>query len=79
MVGEQFDVGNEVCGIVISIRFTEDIISVWNRNAESTEAKKRIAYVPPTRCDASSFVEKAERHRWGVCGAHVAATPFGVY
>jgi len=42
VIGEQFDVGDEVCGIVISIRFQEDIISIWNKNATNKEAKHRL-------------------------------------
>ncbi|KAH7479519.1 hypothetical protein PRIC1_008937 [Phytophthora ramorum] len=42
IVGEQFDVGNEICGAVISIRYNEDIISLWNRNADNNEACYRI-------------------------------------
>jgi len=42
VVGEQFDVGDEICGIVISIRYNEDIISLWNRNANAKEAKIKI-------------------------------------
>jgi translation initiation factor 4E len=42
VVGEQFDVGDEICGIVISIRFQEDIISIWNKTAQDREAKMRI-------------------------------------
>jgi hypothetical protein len=42
VLGEQFNVGEEICGIVISIRFQEDIISVWNRSADNDEAKLRI-------------------------------------
>eukprot|EP01114_Cavostelium_apophysatum_P020038 TRINITY_DN660_c0_g2_i1.p1 TRINITY_DN660_c0_g2~~TRINITY_DN660_c0_g2_i1.p1 ORF type:complete len:293 (-),score=34.24 TRINITY_DN660_c0_g2_i1:2-808(-) len=41
-IGEQFDVGDEICGVVVSTRFQEDILSVWNRNAENREAKVRI-------------------------------------
>lgn len=33
IIGEQFIVGNEICGAVISIRSNEDIISLWNRTA----------------------------------------------
>ena len=33
MLGEQFIVGDEICGAVISIRPTEDIVSIWNRTA----------------------------------------------
>lgn len=42
IIGEQFDVGNEVCGAVVSVRGTEDIISVWNKTADNTEATERI-------------------------------------
>lgn len=36
MLGEQFMVGQEICGAVISVRYhTEDIVSIWNRNAKS--------------------------------------------
>jgi len=32
-VGDQLDYGDNICGAVLSIRFNEDILSVWNRNA----------------------------------------------
>jgi len=41
-IGEQFDVGEELCGVVISIRFQEDIISVWNRSSTDQQMKQRI-------------------------------------
>lgn len=42
IIGEQFDVGNEICGAVVSIRYSEDVISLWNRNADNGEACSRI-------------------------------------
>ena len=42
MLGEQFIVGNELCGAVISIRPAEDIISLWNRTASDTAITGRI-------------------------------------
>lgn len=42
IIGEQFDVGSEVCGAVLSVRNHEDIISVWNKTADNTEAVNRI-------------------------------------
>lgn len=33
MVGDQLDYGDNICGAVLSIRFSEDILSVWNRNS----------------------------------------------
>jgi len=42
MLGEQFMVGSEICGAVVSIRYQEDIISVWNRNASDQATTSRI-------------------------------------
>jgi len=42
VLGEQFDVGDEICGVVISIRFQEDIISIWNKTAQDRDAKLKI-------------------------------------
>lgn len=42
IIGEQFDVGDEICGVVISIRFQDDVISVWNKSSQNQEAKLRI-------------------------------------
>ncbi|CAB3365993.1 Hypothetical predicted protein [Cloeon dipterum] len=54
MLGEQFMVGQEICGVVVSVRFQEDFISVWNRTAsdQSTTARirdtlKRVLNFPP--------------------------------
>ncbi|KAG0462395.1 hypothetical protein HPP92_020871 [Vanilla planifolia] len=33
LIGDQLDYGDDICGAVLSIRFNEDILSVWNRNA----------------------------------------------
>lgn len=42
IIGEQFDVGHEICGAVVSVRNSEDIISVWNRNSDNKEATNKI-------------------------------------
>jgi len=42
MLGEQFMVGEEICGAVVSIRFQEDIISVWNKTASDQVTTTRI-------------------------------------
>lgn len=36
IIGEQFIVGNEICGAVISVRTSEDIISLWNKTASDS-------------------------------------------
>jgi translation initiation factor 4E len=33
LVGDQLEYSDDVCGVVLSVRFNEDILSVWNRNA----------------------------------------------
>eukprot|EP00124_Ichthyophonus_hoferi_P003379 Ihof_evm5s289 gene=Ihof_evmTU5s289 len=38
VLGNQFEVGLEVCGAVISVRYNEDIISLWNRSADNKDA-----------------------------------------
>jgi hypothetical protein len=43
IIGEQFDVGpQEICGAVISVRNNEDIISIWNKSADNTDAVNKI-------------------------------------
>eukprot|EP01113_Clastostelium_recurvatum_P017659 TRINITY_DN2081_c0_g1_i1.p1 TRINITY_DN2081_c0_g1~~TRINITY_DN2081_c0_g1_i1.p1 ORF type:complete len:275 (-),score=81.22 TRINITY_DN2081_c0_g1_i1:47-871(-) len=42
VIGEQFDVGPEICGAVVSIRYQEDIISLWNRTSTDHETKLRL-------------------------------------
>jgi len=42
LLGEQFMVGGEICGAVVSCRFQEDIISVWNRTASDSTTTVRI-------------------------------------
>ncbi|KAK3584699.1 hypothetical protein CHS0354_021372 [Potamilus streckersoni] len=42
MLGEQFMVGEEICGAVISIRYQEDILSLWNRTANDLTTTSRI-------------------------------------
>ena len=37
-------VGDELCGAVVSVRFQEDIISVWNRTADNKAVRERIRY-----------------------------------
>ena len=42
LVGDQMDIGEEICGAVASIRYQEDIIAVWNRDAADEEKKGKI-------------------------------------
>ena len=42
MIGEQFDVGTEVCGAVLSVRYHDDTLSVWHRTADNEAAVARL-------------------------------------
>ncbi|XP_049285291.1 eukaryotic translation initiation factor 4E type 2 [Anopheles funestus] len=42
MLGEQFLVGSEICGVVLCTQYPEDVLSVWNRTATDTVSTNRI-------------------------------------
>lgn len=42
VVGEQFGVGDEICGAVLSLRFQEDILSIWTRTSSNNEANEKV-------------------------------------
>ena len=42
MIGEQFDVEGDLCGVVLSVRGNEDIISVWHRTADDQRIVAKI-------------------------------------
>ncbi|KAK7090256.1 eukaryotic translation initiation factor 4E type 2-like isoform X2 [Littorina saxatilis] len=42
MLGEQFMVGEEICGAVVSVRFQDDILALWNRTASDQATTTRI-------------------------------------
>lgn len=50
MIGDQLDFGDTVCGAVLSIRFGEDILSVWNRNAADNQVQRQLL------CDQGSCI-----------------------
>ncbi|KAI8967950.1 translation initiation factor eIF 4e-like domain-containing protein [Mycotypha africana] len=42
IIGDQFDVEDEICGLVLSIRGSEDIISVWNKTSSNGKINLKI-------------------------------------
>ncbi|KAG0318846.1 Eukaryotic translation initiation factor 4E type 2 [Dissophora globulifera] len=53
VIGDQFNVGDEICGVVLSIRSTEDILSLWNQSADEgrlnltiRDTMKRVLNLP---------------------------------
>ena len=42
ILGGQFNCGDEICGAVLSVRYQEDILSIWNRSADSRKVCMQI-------------------------------------
>uniref|UniRef100_A0A4W4EYF0 Eukaryotic translation initiation factor 4E type 2 n=1 Tax=Electrophorus electricus TaxID=8005 RepID=A0A4W4EYF0_ELEEL len=71
MLGEQFMVGEEICGAVVSVRFQEDIISIWNKTAsdQATTARirdtlRRVLNLPPnTIMEYKTHTDRKEPQR----------------
>lgn len=42
MIGEQFDITNEICGVAVSVRTAEDIFSVWVRSGGDLAVKNSV-------------------------------------
>ena len=57
LVGEQFgDVGCQVCGVVVSVRQHEDILSVWTQDSKDDDAIAKIRDAIKTNLDLPTFV-----------------------
>uniref|UniRef100_A0A8C6Z2Q0 Eukaryotic translation initiation factor 4E type 2 n=1 Tax=Nothoprocta perdicaria TaxID=30464 RepID=A0A8C6Z2Q0_NOTPE len=73
MLGEQFMVGEEICGAVVSVRFQEDIISIWNKTAsdQATTARirdtlRRVLNLPPnTIMEYKTHTDSIKYVWWG--------------
>lgn len=59
MLGEQFMAGNEICGVVVSTRYQEYLLSIWNRTAsdQATTARIRDALKRLLNIPASATME----------------------
>jgi translation initiation factor 4E len=42
ILGEQFNVGDEICGAGVSMRQKKDCISLWHKTSSDTEACERV-------------------------------------
>ncbi|KAJ1919485.1 hypothetical protein H4219_001956 [Mycoemilia scoparia] len=54
IIGDQFEASDDICGVVLSIRNSEDIISLWNKtasdarnNLEIRDTIKYVLNIPP--------------------------------
>ncbi|KAH8070367.1 hypothetical protein JL721_5134 [Aureococcus anophagefferens] len=76
LIGEQFgDVGVHVCGVVVSVRQHEDIIAVWNSDAEDKDATNKIRDVIKSALDLPNFITlEYKRHQFHRQAAAAAGT-----
>ncbi|PRP88929.1 hypothetical protein PROFUN_00397 [Planoprotostelium fungivorum] len=44
VIGESFEEENEICGCVVSLRKSQDRITLWTRNAYNEAVQRRIGY-----------------------------------
>ena len=62
LVGDQLDYGDNICGAVLSIRFNEDILSVWNRNASDHQVGYLFVMMRSVPVPLSSPLSLYDRH-----------------
>jgi translation initiation factor 4E len=69
IIGEQFDAGNEICGAVVSVRYSEDIIYLWNRTADKREMCDKIRDVIRRILRLPSYIQlEYRRHQESLSG-----------
>ena len=57
VIGEQFgDFASEVCGVVISIRHNEDVLSLWTRNSDNNDALAKMREILKKSLKLPGFV-----------------------
>ncbi|XP_062260566.1 eukaryotic translation initiation factor 4E type 2 isoform X2 [Platichthys flesus] len=75
ILGEQFMVGEEICGAVVSVRFQEDILSIWNKTAsdQATTARirdtlRRVLNLPPnTIMEYKTHTDSIKHNTFELC------------
>ncbi|CEP02063.1 mRNA cap-binding protein [Plasmodiophora brassicae] len=71
VLGDQFRVGDEICGVVVSIKTHDDMISVWNRSADDKDVimsirdtLKQVLNVPSNAAfEYHAHVSKLAQHQ----------------
>ncbi|KAF7801469.1 eukaryotic translation initiation factor NCBP [Senna tora] len=58
LVGDQLDYGDNICGAVLSIRFNEDILSVWNRNSSDHQ----VSFITSSLYAVMALRDSIKRH-----------------
>lgn len=58
LIGEQLDGGDEeVCGVIVSVRYNGDVISIWNRDADNPDFQARLVRRLKAIWDLPPFVQ----------------------
>ncbi|PRQ36747.1 putative translation Initiation factor eIF-4e [Rosa chinensis] len=68
LIGEQFDEGDEICGVVASVRQRQDKLALWTRNAANEAAQMSIGrkwkeIIDVTEKITYSFHDDSKRER----------------
>lgn len=51
LIGEQFDEGDDICGVVASVRQRQDKISLWTKTAANEAAQ--VWFLSDQTCDVT--------------------------
>lgn len=44
VVGDAFQLGDEICGVVMTTKPSDDVLSIWTKNAQNRELNLRIRF-----------------------------------
>ena len=77
LIGDAWGLGDELCGLVLTLKANEDVVAVWNRSAHDRDAVARIKQVMMRllgvdRMDAFDY----RPHDLSIKGLHSAANAF---
>ena len=56
-IGEQFDVGNEICGVSVNMKRNNCIFMVWNKTATFEQAINKIEQESPLQVSTQNEAE----------------------
>ncbi|KAK9905992.1 hypothetical protein M0R45_000117 [Rubus argutus] len=71
LIGEQFDEGDEICGVVASVRQRQDKLALWTRNAANEAAQMSIGrkwkeIIDVTDKSLTASMERSAKPRYNV-------------
>lgn len=77
MIGEQFgELNSEVCGLVISVRHNEDVLSLWTRTSDNAEVVHKIKDMMRKILKVPGFVQiDYKRHETATVSSSLSSNP----